>query len=59
MLILESAFAKNPYPEKSTLKELAQKVELDESRVYSWFAKKRNKLKNLDISGAACKLGTY
>ena len=44
--ILENVFANNYYPNKTTIKDLAQKVMLDERRVYYWFVRRRLKVQN-------------
>ena len=39
--LLEQAFAKNPYPKRSTIHKLAVKLGLDEEEVHRWYSHKK------------------
>ena len=43
-LLLETVFAYNPYPTRTTRKELAEKLAVNETKVCNWFIRKRSLL---------------
>ena len=44
--MLQTNFAKNPYPSKATLCQLATQLGLTEFNVHSWFQRQRQKVAN-------------
>ena len=38
---MEKIFAKNAYPEKFMIKEIAEKIGVTERKVYNWFRRER------------------
>ena len=47
-LILEAGFKLDNYPNNSHIKKLAEQTQLSEAQVYSWYKRKREKLKQED-----------
>ena len=45
ILALEQAFAIHPYPNKSTVTHLVKETLLRKKQIYTWFYRKRKKLK--------------
>ena len=39
--LLDTVFTSNPYPNRATRQSLADKLAVDENRVYRWFSHKR------------------
>ena len=53
--ILETAFAKNLYPNKTTTEQLASQLNMSEKQVGIWFKNRRRKLKREKSSQSATK----
>ena len=45
ILVLETVFAHNPYPNQATKQALAENLAVSKRKVYNWFVHKRSKSK--------------